>query len=127
MIETVGLDHLFIEKCIHSFAELLSIEVPNLLVYVDDTMKPTGECYQNSDDDYMIVLKAQEEGRMVHALAHEMVHVKQFLKDNLALHFCLDIPYMERWWEIEAYSKEKDLMKDLIEKVNSGVINKTIT
>jgi hypothetical protein len=123
MIETHGIANRdFIVKCLNLFAELLEIKLPNLSIYIDDTMEQTGQCYQNSDDDYMIFLKAREEGNMIQTLAHEMVHVKQFLKDDLASHFCFDVPYSERWWEIEAYSKEKDLMKDLIQKVKAGVI-----
>jgi len=122
-IETFGLEHNFIVKCLKRFAEMLDIELPNMCVLVDETIKVNGACYQNAPDDYMIVLRVQEEeGNMIQTLAHEMVHVKQFLKDDLASHFCFDIPYMERWWEIEAFEKEIVLMKDLIEKVISGEI-----
>jgi hypothetical protein len=121
-IETFGLDHNFIVKCLNRFAVMLEINLPeNICIFVDDTIRVNGACYQNDHDDYMIVLKIQdEEGDMVQTLAHEMVHVKQFLKDDLASLFRTDIPYMERWWEIEAYKKEIDLMKDLIAKVESG-------
>ena len=123
MIETTGLKHNFIIKCLNRFAEILDIELPNLSIFVDETIKVNGACYQNAPDDYMIVLRSQEEeGNMVQTLAHEMVHVKQYLKDNLASHFTHDIPYMERWWEIEAFEMERVLMLDLIEMVTIGKI-----
>jgi hypothetical protein len=59
---------------------------------------------------------------MIVTLAHEMVHVKQYLKDNLAEHFTYDIPYMERWWEKEAYAMEVEITKSIIEMVESGKI-----
>lgn len=125
MIEILGLKEDLILQCLNKFACMLGIELPNLSILVDatDQMKANGVCYQNSPDEYMIVLKEQEnEGRMVQTLAHEMVHVKQYLKDDLASHFTHDIPYMERWWEVEAYEMEREMMLSLIQDVKEGKI-----
>jgi len=123
MIEIFGLKEDVILKCLNRFAEILNIQLPNLTIFTDETIKPFGAVYQNTPDDYMIVLKVQDnEGRMIQTLAHEMVHVKQYLKDNLADHFTYDIPYMERWWEVEAYEKETELMQDLLANIEKGNI-----
>jgi len=126
VIEILGLKEDLILQCLSKFSNMLGIELPNLSIFVDETdqIKVNGACYQNSPDDYMIVLKVQEnEGRMIQTLAHEMVHVKQYLKNDLASHFTHDIPYMERWWEIEAFEKEEELMLALLQDVKDGKIN----
>jgi hypothetical protein len=125
MIEILGLKEDLILQCLNKFAKMLNIELPNLSIFVDETdqIKVNGACYQNAPDDYMIVLKDQEnEGRIIQTLAHEMVHVKQYLKNDLASHFTYEIPYMERWWEIEAFEKEKELMLALLQDIKEGKI-----
>ncbi len=122
MILVEGMNQNFIEKCVIHMCEILGIDVPDLHIFVDETIKPNGACYQNSPDEFMIVLKDQADGQMIVTLAHEMVHVKQYLKDNLAEHFTYDIPYMERWWEKEAYAMEVEITKSIIEMVESGKI-----
>ena len=42
-------------------------------------------------------------GHLIMTLFHEMVHVKQFIKDNLANEINDIIPYLDRWWEKEAF------------------------
>jgi hypothetical protein len=123
MIEVFCQEEQLIRKCIDRFANMLTIELPNITVLSDETsqMKVNGECYQNSPTDYMIILKVQENiGRMIQTLAHEMVHVKQYLKDDLTSHFTTDIPYNERWWEVEAYQKEREMVLELLEDVKQG-------
>lgn len=124
-IRTEGLDSNLIEQYVEHFCQILEIEIPKLLIFVDDTILPTGACYENEPGDYMIVLKARaDEGQMVVTLAHEMVHVKQFLCDDLAARFDTAIPYDERWWEQEALDKERMLIKSLVEHIANGGIKR---
>jgi hypothetical protein len=117
-----GLDQEFVSKVIGLFCDALGIGVPNLHVFVDDTIAVDGVCYQNSHDDYLIALREQEVGQMIVTLAHELVHVKQYVLDGLAAAWDATIPYRERWWEVEAYEKEVELTKLLIEAVEEKKI-----
>lgn len=123
VVEIEGaLNKLFVSKAIKFFCEHLGIEIPNLQVFTDQTIFVSGACYRNSENDFMIVLKEREQGQMIVTLAHELVHVKQYIVDNLFERWDPSIPYMERWWEKEAYLMEVELMKLLIQSVNKGEI-----
>lgn len=56
----------------------------------------------------------REVGATMMTLLHEMVHVKQFVFDNLAEAFDETIPYFERWWEIEADAMSKAMAVEMI-------------
>ena len=122
MVTIEGMNRRFVTQCVDHFCNILGIKTPKLLIFVDDTIKVAGACYENEPGDYMIVLKARDEGQMIVTLAHEMVHIKQYLKDDLRTQFDSSVPYYERWWEKEAYDKEVTLMKSLIEQVTQGYI-----
>ena len=112
-----GLDQDFGLKVVNFFCDALGIHVPNLHIFVDDTINVAGACYQNSHDDYLIALRQQDYGQMIVTLAHELVHVKQYVLDGLDQKWDTTIPYRERWWEVEAYEKEVELTKLLIDAV----------
>jgi hypothetical protein len=112
----------FISSVVKFFCDALGIEVPgNLHIFTDETIHVGGACYRNDDDDYMIVLREQENvGEMIITLAHELTHVKQYIFDDLEKYFTNSVPYHERWWEIEAFEKEVELTKLLIAAFESG-------
>jgi hypothetical protein len=74
-----------------------------------------GLCIDESDTDFLVLV--QEEDRNITSvfvtIAHELVHVKQYMKENLGhlLDSCTHIPYLERWWEKEAQEKSVELVK----------------
>ena len=74
-----------------------------------------GLCIDISDTEYAILVKIGERdiGQVFCTIAHEMVHVKQYMKENLGhwMDNCHDIPYMQRWWEVEAFSKSVPLVE----------------
>jgi hypothetical protein len=109
----------FFGSVVKFFCDALGIAIPqNLHIFTDETIKIGGACYRNDEDDYMIVLKEQENiGDMIVTLAHELTHVKQYICDDLENAFTASIPYMERWWEVEAYQKESELTSLLIAAV----------
>jgi hypothetical protein len=109
----------FFGSVVKFFCKALDINVPeNLHIFTDETINSFGACYQNDDDDYMIVLRERDNvADMIVTLAHELTHVKQYIHDNLKNVFTTSIPYMERWWEIEAYAKEYELIELLIAAV----------
>jgi Zn-dependent peptidase ImmA (M78 family) len=75
----------------------------------------SGMCIDESDDEFIILVK--EENRRVEdifvTIAHEMIHVKQHMKENLG--WFLDnhshVPHHDRWWEKEAFSNAVPLVK----------------
>ena len=117
-----GMNQEFIGKVVRFFCDALGIGVPILHIFVDDTISVAGACYQNDHDDYLIALRQQDTGQMIVTLAHELVHVKQYVLDGLADKWDTSVPYRERWWEVEAYEKEVELTKLLVEAVTAGEI-----
>lgn len=73
-----------------------------------------GLCIDESEDEFIILVR--EESRnlqdMFVTIAHEMIHVKQYMKQYLGwfLDNYGDIPYRERWWEKEAFDKSVPLV-----------------
>lgn len=114
MIEVYGLNETFIRKSIQFFCKFLDIDIPKITIFIDETIKANGECYKN-DDEYMILLKETDDAtQLMKTLAHELVHVKQYAKDDLENRFDLSIPYMNRWWEQEAYMLQTQMITDLV-------------
>lgn len=74
-----------------------------------------GLCIDESEDEFIILVK--ENGRDIaqicNTIAHEMIHVKQYMKENLGwfLDNRSDIPYSERWWEKEAFGNSVALVE----------------
>lgn len=110
-IEVVGVDPEWVIPSVEFFCACLEIAVPNLLIYIDNVMEANGECYENYHGEYMILLKERSQFEMKQTLAHELTHVKQFLRDGLGVHIDTSIPYEERWWEREAFEKEQILIE----------------
>jgi len=77
-----------------------------------------GLCIDESEDEFIILVKEQTRTlqEMLVTIAHEMIHVKQYMENNLG--WFLDnyghIPYLERWWESEAFSDALPLYKKYI-------------
>jgi len=118
--DTTIFDQVFIEKVVNLFCTHLGIKCPTLLIYIDETIQANGICYQNNETEFMILLKdGRTKSEMLVTLAHELVHVKQYLKDNLAGQWDTSIPYNDRWWEQEAYVKESDLIKILLDAIKN--------
>lgn len=102
------------------FVEWLCIELQisprSIEVHTQDDIDGVyGLCMDVSEDEFVILVKTKN--RTVTdwfvTIAHEMIHVKQHLKENLNhwLHSCSDIPYMQRWWEIEAFGQSGPLVE----------------
>lgn len=74
-----------------------------------------GLCLDESDSEFIVLVKEQGRniGEICTTVAHEMIHVKQYMKENLG--WFLDnrrgIPYLERWWEKEAFGNAVPLVE----------------
>lgn len=80
-----------------------------------------GSCIDLEADEFVIMV--YESGRTIteicNTIAHEMIHVKQYLNENLSdwISVCRDIAYENRWWEIEAFNNSFSL----VEKFTKGL------
>lgn len=105
-------DESIVTKTVDFFCRVLNIPSDiDIHLFVDETLQSQGACYQNSPSEYMIVLACQKIEQMIVTIAHELVHIKQFIYDELDKHFDDSIPYHERWWEQEASESESVLME----------------
>jgi hypothetical protein len=80
----------------------------------------TGLCYEvNCKDEYLIMVSKSDRNitEIYDTIAHEMIHVKQFMKDNLNKSLCeRHRPvYQERWWELEANQNSYELVKKYVD------------
>lgn len=115
-----------LQKFIDWLCSELRINPRSLDVYAeDDLVCAFGMCVDTSSDEFMILVKTK--GRTItqyfNTIAHEMIHVKQFMKENLG-HFldsCSDVPYMEHWWEIEAHKESFPLVVKFTEAIQNGL------
>ena len=93
----------------------------NVNVFVDDMSETTnGMVVECMDDGYFLILIRERDSLedMIITLVHELVHVKQYLKDSLS--DCIGdvnkIPYLEQWWEKEAFSKTVEIVKNYVHR-----------
>ncbi|MDB9980591.1 hypothetical protein OAD61_00615 [bacterium] len=85
-----------------------------------------GLCYEvDFKQEYLIMVakKGRNITEIYTTIAHEMIHVKQFMKENLSKiviekHKPI---YSERWWEIEAEEKSTDIVKKYVDKLYNMV------
>ena len=87
-----------------------------LTIDIDFVNTPGGGCVQMDGDQYEIEInKRLVPKTLQRVLAHEMVHVKQYQTGRLTQSHWMGkpqpkVPYMEQPWEIEAYTKEKEIV-----------------
>ncbi len=119
-INVHGLNEELAKQAIEFFCAELDIRPSEISVMCDSTIKSNGICYENVYGDYLILVNTGKRNitEIFLTLAHELVHVKQFMKNELARVFAEDAgktPYKERWWEREAFEREADLVKGFVE------------
>lgn len=110
----------FTQKAVEFFCNFLGIEKCDLHLMVDDTMNAYGKCFELGSE-FCIAVNSEHRSitEIFQTIAHELVHVKQFIKEDLRKHADngKDIPYYERWWEIEAYKLETEMVLALTEHI----------
>lgn len=117
MYITVDTQHgVLTERFIKWLCEELQIQPKVISVYGQDELDgAVGMCMDDSESEFTILVKTsgRDIGQVFNTIAHEMIHVKQYMKENLGywMDNCSEIPYMERWWEVEAFSKSVPLVE----------------
>lgn len=121
-IEVVELDVVLTEKFIQFCCEELNIKPQHITIegWSDPFQNGAlGLCYEvNNDHEYLIKVstKGRNATEIYNTIAHEMIHVKQFMKQDLSNFIEAHKPaYDDRWWEIEAKKKSLNLVKKYVD------------
>lgn len=65
----------------------------------------------------MLVQNGRHISQILMTIVHELVHVKQYIRDGLAEvsdSLFQNIRYLERWWEVEAFEKTPEIIGNYI-------------
>lgn len=128
-IEVVELDHTLTENFINFCCDELGMYPEAISVEGwDEPFKDgaLGLCYE-VDFKYEYLIMVSKKGRttteIYNTIAHEMIHVKQFMLQNLSKDLCEpDRPiYKNRWWEAEANEKSVDIVKKYVDNLMNMV------
>lgn len=108
-----------VEKFVEFICKELGIQPLKLTVAsYDEDDGNLGLCLDESDSEFIILVKEKDRniGEIFTTIAHEMVHVKQYMKENLGwfLDNRKNTPYMDRWWEKEAFSMAVPLVENFV-------------
>lgn len=111
-----------VENFVKFICEELNIQPLRLTIAsYDEDDNLNGLCIDETDSEFIILIKETNRsiGEILVTIAHEMIHVKQYMKENLGwfLDNRKDIPYLDRWWEQEAF----DYAVPLVEKFAKGI------
>ena len=92
----------------------------NVEISVDDIADGTnGMLFDNMKEKKFTMLIQDDRplNDIIITMVHEMVHVKQFILDDLEKEIDKgsDMPYLERWWEVEAFSKTNEIIEKYCE------------
>lgn len=127
LINVHGLEEDIATRAIRFFCRELDIEPQEISVMADSTISANGMCFENVSGDYLILVNTVSRNitEIFLTIAHEMVHVKQYIKNNLAKIHAEDggkTPYKQRWWEKEAFEKEAPLVIAFVEEIKENRI-----
>ena len=116
LLETAVSHPALVEKFAKFLCEELGIFPKRLTIAAYEIDEDTlGMCIDESEDEFLVLVKERDRdiGQIFNTIAHEMIHVKQYMKENLGwfMDNRSDIPYMERWWEKEAFSNSIPLVE----------------
>ena len=102
----------------------LSVRPSKLSIVSADLRDCIGQCIDFDEDNYVILVKedGRDIGQVFTTIAHEMVHVRQYMTQELGrlLDEQQHIPYEERWWEKEAYEMAVPLVEKFAKNITSS-------
>lgn len=95
-----------IKRFVKFLCKELCILPREIIIANCDVKENNGMCIDENKGKYIILVKQKDRdiGQVFTTIAHEMIHVKQYMTQGLG-HFLdtqSDVPYLERWWEKEA-------------------------
>lgn len=105
-----------VQKFVLWLCKELQIQPDSISIHGEDELDGVyGLCMDVSESEFVILVKTSKRniGEIFTTIAHEMIHVKQYMKENLGhwMDNCQDIPYLQRWWEVEAFTESVPLVE----------------
>lgn len=78
----------------------------------------SGLCIDIDEDNYLILISKKNKNisQIYTSIAHEMVHVKQFMYDNLGELLDKGYNYDTCWWEQEARERSEKILLEFVKK-----------
>jgi hypothetical protein len=110
-------------KFVRFLCEELGIEPKQVLVSgMENGVDALGMCIDLEPDRFLILVNEDRPHvNIFNTISHEMIHVKQHIKEDLGslLDTSNDIPYMDRWWEKEAYENSSRYLEKFLVSIRS--------
>jgi len=81
-----------------------------------------GMCFDDDVGEFTILVNRTDDvGAIFATVAHEMIHVKQYMTQNLGqiLDESTELPYDSRWWEEEAFNGAVPLVEAFANKIKN--------
>lgn len=124
MILSTRLDHSY-DRLVNEFVKFLcselSISPREIVILGEDISDGYGHCIDVDEESFLILVKETDRdiGQVFTTIAHEMIHVKQYMTQELGrlLDEQSDVPYEQRWWEREAYENAVPLVEKFSKKL----------
>ena len=107
------------DRLVNEFVKFLCKELsilPRTIAIVGYNLEDNyGICFDENDGEFTILVKEKDRniGEVFTTIAHEMIHVKQYMTQDLGrlLDEQKDLSYEERWWEREAFENAVPLVE----------------
>jgi hypothetical protein len=112
-------DHL-VNPFVKFLCDELSVLPREVTIVSEDVEGGVGLCIDVDPDSFLILVKesGRSVGQVLTTIAHEMIHVKQYMTQELGrlLDEQSHVPYEDRWWEKEAYENAVPLVEKFVKK-----------
>jgi hypothetical protein len=99
----------------------LRVSPREITIVSEDIDNALGLCIDVEPDVFLILVKESNRnvGEVLTTIAHEMIHVKQYMTQELGrlLDEQKHVPYEQRWWEREAYKNAVPLVEKFAKKL----------
>jgi hypothetical protein len=127
LILSTQLDHSY-DRLANRFVKFLCDELRvtprEITILGQDVEDGLGLCIDITRDSFLILVKedGRDIGQIFTTIAHEMIHVKQYMTQELGrlLDEQKHVPYKERWWEKEAYENAVPLVEKFAKKFTTS-------
>lgn len=110
------------ENFVHYVCDVLDISPTRITIASYELNNGVvGICIDESQTEFIILVAnaARSLTEVFVTIAHELIHVRQYMNENLG--WFLDnrsyIPYMERWWELEAHTLAYPLVEQFAKEL----------
>ena len=123
IINVSNLDQRLTNNFVRFCCNQLDIRPRQLYVngYDDISEDLKGYCIDVEDDVFIIATSTKDRNitEIYTTIAHELVHAKQYMKQNLGILLESGVlDYYGTWWEVEARNLSDDLIRGYVDRLN---------